>query len=46
MNSHTETPKIAIGTPLPDLGLLASALGHTNPLEDAQGIDLQRSADD
>jgi DNA-binding transcriptional ArsR family regulator len=29
MNSTTEPPKTAIGTPLPDLERLASALGHT-----------------
>jgi DNA-binding transcriptional ArsR family regulator len=29
MNSTPEPPKTAIGTPLPDLGRLVSALGHT-----------------
>ena len=29
MNSTPETPKTPIGTPLPDLKMLASALGHT-----------------
>ena len=29
MNSTSETPKIAIGMPLPDLELLVTALSHT-----------------
>ena len=29
MNSTSETPKIAIGMPLPDLELLITALGHS-----------------
>ena len=29
MNSTSETPKTAIGTPLPDLELLVTALSHT-----------------